>query len=356
MAIRRTKDIKIGSRTIGEGHPVFIIAEAGVNHNGKVALAKKLVDAAVASGADAVKFQNFTAEEVVTEKAEMAEYQKKNTGENESQIEMIRKFELPPSAFKEISDYCKKKNIMFLSTPHSGFDSVDVLTKLKVPAYKFGSGDLTNLPVLAYTAKTKKPIIISTGMADMQEIRDAVTTIRKTGNNKIIVFQCTTDYPVQYKDVNLRAMQSIRDTFNVVVGYSDHTTGNEASVIAVALGARVLEKHLTLDNNMKGPDHKASANPTDFKKYVREVRDAEVILGSREKTIAPASRQYIPLVMKSLVARGDIKKGEQFTPANLAIKRPSGGLPPKLYFAVLGKKAQKDIAHDTFLTKHDYGG
>lgn len=355
MALKQKKTITLGSHTIGEGHPVFIIAEAGVNHNGKVALAKKLVDVAVASGADAVKFQNFTAEEVVTEKAGMAEYQKKNTRKNESQIDMIRKFELSPSAFKEISDYCKKKKILFLSTPHSGFDSVDVLTKLKVPAYKFGSADLTNLPVLAYAAKTKKPIMISTGMADMQEIRDAVTTIRKAGNTKILVFQCTTDYPVEYKDVNLRAMHTIRDTFDVMVGYSDHTIGNEASVIAVALGATVLEKHLTLDNTMEGPDHKASANPRDFTEYVKEVRDAEVILGSAKKTIAPASRQYIPLVMKSLVARGDIKKGERFTVANLAIKRPAGGLPPKSYSSVLGKKAKRDIEHDTFVTKRDYG-
>jgi len=231
---------------------------------------------------------------------------------------------------------------------------VDVLQKLKVPAFKFGSADLTNLPVLQYAAKLKKPMIISTGMADMQDIKEAVACIRKTGNSKIIIFQCTTDYPAQYKDVNLRAMLTIRDACNAVIGYSDHTIGTESSVIAVALGASVLEKHLTLSNDMEGPDHKASANPADFKKYVKAVRNAEIILGSPKKTIAASARPYMPLVLKSVVARHAIKKGEKFTKENVAIKRPTGGLPPKFYWQIVGKRAKCDLKPDDFIKRNDY--
>ena len=352
--MKKPKALKVGAFTVGEGHPVFIMAEAGVNHNGSVALAKKLVDAAKAAGADAVKFQNFTAEEVTTKDAGMAAYQKRNTGKSQSQIDMIRKFELPRKAFTEIAAHCKKRGIMFLSTPHSGFDSVDVLQKLKVPAYKFGSADLNNLPVLEYAARFKKPMLISTGMAQMHDIQEAVACIREAGNNNILVFQCTTDYPVKSKDANLRAMQTIRDAFGVVVGYSDHTTGADASVIAVALGASMLEKHLTLDNDMEGPDHKASANPKDFKAYVKAIRNAEVLLGSAKKTIAASSVQYIPLVLKSVVARGSIQKGELLTKRNLAIKRPQGGLAPKFYWDMLGKHATRDMKADEFIRKNDY--
>ncbi len=352
--MKKQKRIRIGTFIVGEGRPVFIIAEAGVNHNGSIALAKKLVDVAKEAGADAVKFQNFTAEEVTTADAGMAEYQKRNTGKSESQIEMIRKFELPASAFKEISAYCKKRGIMFLSAPHGGFASVDVLKNLNVPAYKFGSADLNNLPVLVYTARFKKPIILSTGMSDIHDIAETVAAIRKAGNDNIVVFQCTTDYPTRLEDVNMRAMCTIRDTLRVTVGYSDHTVGNEASIISVALGASVLEKHLTLDNSMTGPDHKASANPEDFRNYVQAIRDAEMMLGSSKKMIVKAARQYMPLVLKSVVARGHIKRGERLTRENLAIKRPAGGLPPKFYFDMLGKRATKDLRPDQFIRRGDY--
>ena len=312
------------------------------------------MDVAKEAGADAVKFQNFTAEEVTTADAGMAEYQKRNTGKSESQIEMIRKFELPASAFKEISAYCKKRGIMFLSAPHGGFASVDVLKNLNVPAYKFGSADLNNLPVLVYTARFKKPIILSTGMSDIHDIAETVAAIRKAGNDNIVVFQCTTDYPTRLEDVNMRAMCTIRDTLRVTVGYSDHTVGNEASIISVALGASVLEKHLTLDNSMTGPDHKASANPEDFRNYVQAIRDAEMMIGSSKKMIVKAARQYMPLVLKSVVARGHIKRGERLTRENLAIKRPAGGLPPKFYFDMLGKRATKDLRPDQFIRRGDY--
>ncbi len=348
------KTLKIGGKTVCEGQPVFIIAEAGVNHNGDVELAKKLVDAAKEAGADAVKFQNFEAEEVTTEAAEMAEYQKKNTGKSESQIDMIRKFELGAKDFEVLAQYAKEKGILFLSTPHSGFRSVDLLIQLQVSAIKFGSADLNNLPVLDYAAQFKKPMIISTGMADESDVAEAIECIRRAGNDDIIVFQCTTDYPVKPEEINLLAMPMMGEKFDVIVGYSDHTVGPEASIVAVALGARVLEKHLTLDNEMEGPDHKASSNPEDFKKYVLLIRDAEKMLGSAQKTIADSSRQYIPLVLKSVVARGEIKKGEIFTKENLAIKRPAAGLEPKYYWDMLGKQATRDLVHDEFIKKEDY--
>lgn len=349
------KKIKIGNKIISGRSPVFIVAEAGINHNGKLDLALKLVDVAKNAGADAVKFQNFKIEEVVTNKAGMAEYQERNTGRSESQLEMGRKLELKDNDFAVIASYCKRKGIMFLSTPHGGFQSVDLLQKLKVSAFKFGSADLNNLPVIDHAARFNKPMIISTGMANMQDIAEAVNCIRKTGNQKIIVFQCTTDYPSKYKDVNLRAMLTIRDKFNVIVGYSDHTIGTEASIIAVALGAAVLEKHLTLDNAMDGPDHKASANPENFKSYVKSVRNAETILGSPQKTVVPSARQYMPLVIKSVVARCAINQGEKLTKENLAIKRPTGGLPPKFYWDMLGKKARRNVKPDEFIHKDDYG-
>src|SRR3989344_1139289 len=347
------KTLRIGSKKIGTGHPVFIIAEAGVNHNGRLDLALKLVDAAKATGADAVKFQNFKPEEVVTSKARMANYQKRNTGKDESQLDMIRKFALMPDDFKKIANYCKKRRIIFLSTPHGSFDSVDLLQKLHVPAFKFGSADLTNLPVLVYTARFKKPMIISTGMANMAEIGEAVQTIRKAGNNKIVVLQCTTDYPTAPDEVNVRAMQTIAKRFKTAVGFSDHTKGSQAAVMAITLGAAVIEKHLTLDRNMEGPDHKASADPQEFIEYVKALRAVEVILGIAQKGPTKSEKQYMSIVRKSLVARHAIKKGEIFTKNNLAIKRAGTGLHPRLYFKLLGKKLKRDLAVDEMLSKRD---
>lgn len=350
----KDKTIRIGTRVVGEGRPVFIIAEAGVNHNGKLPLAKKLIDAAKAAGADAVKFQTFRAEDVVTQKGKMATYQKRNTGTNESQIAMLRRITLSDKEFAALAAYAKKRDIIFLSTAAGGFRSVDVLEHIGVPALKFGSSDLDNLPLLDYAARLRKPILISTGMGTMRETRDAVVAIRKRGNDKIIVFQCTTDYPAQLSETNLRAMVTMQKTLNIIPGFSDHTVGAQASMIAVALGACVLEKHMTLSNNLPGPDHKASLNPKDFSAYVRDVRTAELILGSRDKTIAQSARQYIPLVLKSVVAARFIRKGERLNKENLAIKRPAGGLPPKAYFDMVGKRVTRNIEHDEFIRRDDY--
>src|SRR3990167_925761 len=348
------KTLQIGKRIIGPGRPVFIIAEAGVNHNGKLSLAKRLVDAAKSAGADAVKFQTFRAEDVVTQKGKMAAYQKRNTGVSGSQIAMLRRLTLSDAEFASLAAYAKKRGIIFFSTAAGGFRSVDVLEHIGVPAFKFGSSDLDNLPLLDYAARLRKPMLISTGMGTMQETKEAVAIIHKRGNKKIVVFQSTTDYPAKLSETNLRAMNTMQKAFGVLPGFSDHTVGSQASMLAVALGAVMLEKHLTLDNDMPGPDHKASLNPKGFAEYVRDIREAELILGSSVKTIAQSAKQYIPLVLKSIVAARPIRKGERLSRENLAIKRPAGGLPPKAYFSMVGKRVRRDIAQDEFIRSSDY--
>ena len=344
------KNILIQNRRIGHNQPVFVIAEAGVNHNGKLDLALKLVDAAAGAGADAVKFQTFRTGQVVTEAGEMVEYQKKNMGKTVSQIEMLRKLEFNESWYPRIIDYCKKREIIFLSTPHGSFASIDLLQGLGVPAFKFGSGDLTSLPLLAYAAKFRKPIILGTGMATIAEVREAIKTIKNSGNNKIIVLHCTTNYPCPPEEVNLRAMQTMMKELDVLVGYSDHTIGSQVAVMASTIGACVIEKHLTLDHNLPGPDHKASSNPVDFKKAVDEIRFANVILGAAVKKPTEAEKKLL-VVRRSIVSVKDIRKGEKFTRNNLDIKRPANGLAPKYFDKVMGKKAKKDIKSGTLLAR-----
>ena len=345
--------INIGGKLIGADQPVFIIAEAGVNHKGRLDLALKLIDAAAEAGADAVKFQTFRAEQVVTVSGKMADYQKRNLGKSESQLEMLRKLELDEKYYPRLIKYARKKKIIFLSTPHGGFESVDFLNKIGIPAFKFGSGDLTNLPFLEYTAKFKKPMIISAGMATFDEIKEAVGTIRKAGNNKIIVLHCTTDYPCPSKEVNLSAMPVIAGKIGVLAGYSDHTLGSQVAVMASVLGACMIEKHLTLDKKMPGPDHKASADPGEFKAMADQIRKGNLILGSPVKKPSKNELAYIPLMRKSVVCAADIKKGEYFTGKNLAIKRPGTGLPPKYFLKIIGKTAQKSIRVGQLIGKSD---
>lgn len=335
------------------GKKLFIIAEAGVNHNSRLDLALKLVDAAAAAGADAVKFQTFKADHLVTKAGRMAAYQKRNTGKKESQIAMLRKLELNEKFYAPIIKRCRERKIEFISTPHGGFESVDLLARLNVKALKFGSADLTNLPVLAYAARLKKIMIISTGMATMQEIKDAVRIIRKTGNKKIVVLQCTTDYPTKPDEVNVRAMQSIAKACSVEVGFSDHSKTEHAAIIAVTLGASVIEKHLTLDKTLEGPDHAASSEPNEFKEYVQALRSVETLLGSPIKKPSKSEEQYIPLVRKSVVTLKAIKKGDVFTKMNIGIKRPGTGIPPSFYSTLLGKHSKRDIRVDELLTRRD---
>ena len=344
----------IGNRAIGYNHSPFIIAEAGVNHNGRLDLALKLVDAAKDAGADAVKFQTFKAEQVVTSQGKMAEYQKKNIGKTESQLTMLKKLELKENFYKPIIRHCRKKGIIFFSTPHGGFESVDFLQSLNVPAFKFGSGDLINLPVLQYAAKFKKPMILGTGMATLKEIKEAINCIKKTGNNKIIVLHCTTNYPCALDEVNLRAMQTMMKKLNVLVGYSDHTLGVQTAIMAVTLGACVIEKHLTLGKNMPGPDHKTSADPKEFKEMADKIKNVEVIMGSSRKKPAKSELLIMKTARKSLVSLHDIKKGEKFTKDNIGIKRPGTGIEPKYFYKIMGRKAKQNIPKDSLIKKRHF--
>ena len=266
---------KISDKLAGENQPIFVIAEAGVNHNGRLDLALKLIHAAADAGADAVKFQTFRAEQVVAASGKMADYQKRNLGKSESQLVMLKKLELKEEYYPALIKRAKERGIIFLSTPHGGFESVDFLQKLKIPAFKFGSGDLTNLPLLEYVAKFKKPMILSAGMATMKEIKSAVKIIKKAGNNKIIVLHCTTDYPADPEKVNLLAMKTMEKELGLPAGYSDHTDGIKISVAAAVLDAQVIEKHFTLNKAMPGPDHKASLEPGELKEMVKQIRLAQ---------------------------------------------------------------------------------
>ncbi|OGN10631.1 MAG: N-acetylneuraminate synthase [Candidatus Yanofskybacteria bacterium RIFCSPHIGHO2_02_FULL_41_11] len=343
------KIVKIGNKIIGYGRPVFIVAEAGVNHNGQLDLALKLIDAAADAGADAVKFQTFRVEQATTRHTALAGYQSKNIGTDNNLFEEAKGWELKEEWYPRLIDHCKKRGIIFFSTPHGGFESVDFLASQKVPLYKFGSGEITNLPLFTYTAKLDKPIIFGTGTATMKEVKDAVRAIKRFGNSQIVALHCTTNYPPALTDVNLRAMQTMMKDLGVLVGYSDHTLGDRVAVMAVTLGACVIEKHLTLDKNMKGPDHQASASPTEFKLMVQKIRNIEIILGSSQKKPVKAELKYIPVIRKSIVVNRDIKKGEKLTRQNLAIKKPGTGIPPKYWDKIIGKTVRRDITDDSLL-------
>jgi N-acetylneuraminate synthase len=340
--------IKIGNKSIGGKNPCFIIAEAGVNHNGDIEIAKKLVDAAKASGVDAIKFQTFKAENVVTKTADSAIYANRNMGKNFKQLNLLKKVELKYEDFEKINEYCNKKNILFLSTPHS-FDAIDFLEKI-VPAYKFGSGDLTNIPSLVYAAKKNKPIILGTGMATLEEIKYAVNEIKKAGNKRIIVLHCTTNYPCPLNEVNMNAMVNLKKELDCLVGYSDHTMGITIPIMARTLGAVIIEKHFTLDRSLTGPDHRASLEPEELKKMVEEIRNVEKALGSFEKKPTNSEREIKKYVRKSLVANVDIKKGEKITRNMIKIKRPGYGIEPVNLKKIVGKTAVKKIRADEVLT------
>lgn len=339
--------ILIKNKRIGENNKIFIIAEAGVNHNGKLSLAKKLVDAAKRAGADAVKFQTFRTENVVTGTAPMAEYQRKNIGRKESQKDMLKKLELKYEAFKELKNYCDRNKIIFLSTPHSE-DTIDFLESL-IPAYKIGSGDLTNFPFLERVAKKGKPIILGTGMSTLKEVHDALNVIHKQGNRDIIILHCTTQYPCPLEEVNLRAMITLKEKLKCLVGYSDHTLGITVPVLAASLGAVVIEKHITLDKSLPGPDHKASLEPREFREMVKKIREVEIALGSNEKKPTEHEKKILKLVRKSIVAKKDIAKGTKITREMLAIKRPGTGIEPKFLERIIRKISMSDIKKDDLI-------
>jgi len=329
---------------------VFIIAEAGVNHNGDIDLAKRLIDVAAEAGADAVKFQTFKAENLVSKKAQKAQYQKETTNVEESQYDMIKKLELDMNTHKELMAYSQTKNIMFLSTPFD-HDSIDLLDSLGLEIFKIPSGEITNLPYLRHLGRLNKKVILSTGMADMGEIEDALNVLISEGTNpeSITVLHANTMYPTPMEDVNLRAMQTIGDAFDITYGYSDHTLGIEVDIAAVAMGASVIEKHFTLDKTMQGPDHKASLEPDELKSMVNGIRNIESALGSKVKKPSKSESPNIEIARKSIVASKAIKKGDMFTEDNLAIKRPGSGISPMRWDDVLGTKSIHDYEADQLI-------
>jgi len=329
---------------------VFIIAEAGVNHNGSLELAKRLIDAAAEAGADAVKFQTFKAANVVSKVAPKADYQKQTTGSEESQFEMIRKLELDVAAHRELTAYCRDKQIRFLSTPFD-HDSIDLLAELGLEIYKIPSGEITNLPYLRHIGRLCKPVVLSTGMANLGEIEAALDILAAAGTprEQITVLHANTEYPTPMQDVNLRAMQTIAAAFKVPVGYSDHTLGIEVPIAAVAMGAAAIEKHFTLDRNMEGPDHKASLEPHELREMVKAIRNIEQALGSGVKKASPSESKNIAIARKSLVAKCAIAKGEVFSEANVTAKRPGSGISPMRWDEIIGTAAQRDYREDELL-------
>lgn len=328
----------------------LIIAEAGVNHNGDLEIARKLIDVAAASGADMVKFQTFSADRLVTASARKAEYQLLATNAVESQQDMIRKLELTPEMHVALIAHCKMRGIEFFS---SGFDieSVDLLMSLGLDRFKIPSGEITNLPYLRHVGRTGKPVILSTGMANLGEIEAALQTLEQAGTprGRITVLHCNTEYPTPMSDVNLRAMIAIRDAFGIAVGYSDHTSGAEVSIAAVALGATIIEKHFTLDRNMPGPDHKASLEPDELKAMIKAIRNVEQALGDGIKRPSASEAKNMQVARKSIVAARAIRAGELYSKENIAIKRPGTGLSPMQWDGVLGRKASRDFATDELI-------
>lgn len=327
---------------------VFIIAEAGDNHNGNFNLALELVDKAFEAGADCVKFQTFVTENVVCKSAKKADYQIVNTHSDDTQYNMIKQLELSFDQFRKIKKYCDEKGILFLSTPFD-LDSIDFLIELDIPFWKIPSGEITNLPYLIKIAKTGKDIILSTGMSTISEISDAISVLQANGCGKITLLHCNTEYPTPYCDVNLRAMNSLQEKFGVEVGYSDHTIGIDVPVAAVAMGATVIEKHFTLDKNMDGPDHKASLEPSELTEMVQAIRRIETALGSSEKQPSPSESKNIDIARKSIVARRPIKKGEAFSEENITTKRPGNGVSPMKWYDVLGTEAKRNFEEDELI-------
>ncbi|BFU76856.1 N,N'-diacetyllegionaminate synthase [Arcobacter sp. 15-2] len=329
----------------------FIIAEAGVNHNGSFDLAKKLIDVAYEAGVDAVKFQTFKASNLVSKNAKKAQYQKTNMNDgDDSQFNMLKKLELDINTHKELISYCNSKNIMFLSTPFD-HDSIELLNGLGLEIFKIPSGEITNLPYLRHIGKLNKKVILSTGMADIGEIEDALDILIEAGTQKenITVLHANTMYPTPMEDVNLKAMVTIGNTFDVAFGYSDHTLGIEVPTAAVAMGASCIEKHFTLDKTMEGPDHKASLEPDELKAMVSAIRNIELALGSSVKKPSKSETPNIQIARKSIVAKSAIKKGDLLSETNLAIKRPGNGISPMRWDEIVGSVAIQDYKEDELI-------
>jgi len=342
----------IGNRKVGNKNPVYIIAEVGVNHNGSLSLAKKLIREAALCGADCVKFQTFKADRVVTSEAPKAKYQLKTTPKLESQRDMLEKLEMDMESYREIVDCCEDNNVLFISTPYNTED-VDFLEKLGVSAYKLASIHAVEPWFASYVAKTGKPVILSTGMATLDEIEETLNAMFSTGNKQIILLQCTTNYPSLLKDTNLLAMQTMADKFSLIVGYSDHTDNDIACIVSIGLGAKVIEKHFTLDKTMEGPDQSTSATPDEFSKLVTAIRSSEMVLGSPVKRPCPAELENMLGMRRSIVAKCNIKKGSVINENLITFKRPGSGLKPSTFDQLLGMKTVRDIGVDEALKWSD---
>ena len=346
--VKSKMELMIGKKKVGPGRPVFIIAEAGVNHNGSLKEAFRLVEAAKAAGADAVKFQTYRTEELVTADAPKAAYQQKNTRAG-SQFEMLKRLELSEADFKKLFDHCRQRKILFLSSPFDGPSAV-FLDRLGVAAFKISSSELTNHLLLAQVAGCGKPVILSTGMASLAEVRSAVKVIFSAGNRKLILLHCTSNYPTAAGDVNLRAMKTLADEFALPAGFSDHTEGIAVSIAAAALGAAVLEKHFTLDKKAAGPDHQASLDPVELGALVRAVRQVEAALGDGRKRPTVSELPVRAVARKSIVAAADLEPGTKLSTALLKLKRPGTGLAPELLPKLVGRIAKAAIAKDEMIT------
>lgn len=343
------KSIEVAGREIGPGQPCFIIAEAGVNHNRDVDLAKRLVDAALDAGADAVKFQTWITEKLVAPDAPMAEYQKRNVGSTQTQFEMLKSLELSQDQFREIKTYADKRGILFFSTPDEE-DSCDFLIDLGVPLLKIGSAEVTNLPYLRHVALKQKPVMLSTGMSTLSEVEAAVRVFESADNNQLILLHCVSSYPADPADCNLRAIETMSQAFGLPTGFSDHTLGINVAVAAVARGSCVIEKHLTLDQNLPGPDHRASLNPEEFAVMVSAIRSIETALGNGVKRPTAAELTTRKVVQKTIVARRDIKAGGTVNEADVSLRRSSGGLDAAYLPFVLGRRACCDVPSNRPIT------
>lgn len=322
----------------------IIIAEAGVNHNGDIELAKRMTEAAKQAGADYIKFQTFISENLVTQNAEQAEYQKK-AQKSTSQLEMLKKLELTHKKFIDLAEYCKMIGIGFLSTPFD-LESIEFLKKFSMDYWKLPSGEITNYPYLDRIARDGKNIILSTGMSTLKEIDAALQILEKYNKKQISILHCNTEYPTPYEDVNLKVIPMLKEKYKCSVGYSDHTTGTEVPIAAVALGAEIIEKHFTLDKNMEGPDHKASLEPDELCTMIKSIRNIEKAIGVSQKIVTSSEKKNIGIVRKSIVAKTIIKEGECFTEENITTKRPGTGITPMRWNEIIGKKAKKEFQRD----------
>ncbi|MBI4635716.1 MAG: N-acetylneuraminate synthase [Candidatus Rokubacteria bacterium] len=350
----RDQAIVLGGRRVGHGEPVFVIAEAGVNHNGDVELATRLVDVAVEAGADAVKFQTFKADRLASPAAPKAGYQLQSTSPGETQLDMLRRLELSVEAHRRLKAHAEGRGLLFLSTPFDP-ESADLLDGLGVPAFKIGSGEVTNLPFLEYVAGKGKPVILSTGMSSLAEVGDAVGAIRGAGNHRLVLLHCVSSYPADPGEANLRAMRALADAFRVPVGYSDHTPGVEVALAAVALGAVVVEKHFTLDRSLPGPDHRASAEPRELQALIRGIRTVERALGDGVKAPAPSEMDNRVIVRRSLAAAVDLPPGTVLTRDMVRAVRPGTGIAPAFLGAVIGHHVRRALKSGELLTWGDLG-